>query len=89
MSRVNRRTNRTLSGTTHIEDVTNMVAPLTITLNSVAGGRAIEISTTESGDNFFNPGYATSHTNQLIAAINIDIARVRFTGVANDTWSIL
>jgi hypothetical protein len=89
MSRVNRKVNKTLVGTTVDVDVTDMVAPLTITLNSVAGGRAIEISTTESGENFFNPGYETSHASQLVAGITIDIARVRFTGAANDTWSIL
>jgi hypothetical protein len=89
MSRVNRKVNKTLVGTTVDVDVTDMVAPLTITLNSVAPGRAIEISTNQSGESFFNPGYETSHPNQLISAITIDIARVRFTGAANDTWSIL
>jgi len=63
--------------------------PCTVTLNSTAAGRLIEIST-DGGVNYNTFTPTITATPQLIAALTYPVSHVRLTGNASgvDTWSI-
>ena len=58
-----------------------------VTLNSVDVSKLIEFST--DGTLYFQPAYATSHPNQLIAAFDSNINFVKLTGAVGNTYIIL
>lgn len=77
----------TLTGTTWVEGMAGANLPSTVTLKSSAGGRKIEIST-DGGTEYFTPNYDYSSATMLVVSITAPVSHVRFTGAANDTWSV-
>lgn len=77
----------TLSGITAVQPMPGASLPGTITLKSSAAGRKIELST-DGGTEYFTPSYDTTTTTMLVLTITAPVSHVRFTGVANDTWSV-
>lgn len=77
----------TMSGTSDIVDVGLKPAPYTFTLKSSDGTRKIELST-DGGTEYFQPTYDVTSATMLVVAADTRISHVKFTGVANDTWSV-
>jgi hypothetical protein len=69
--------------------VSHVPTPVTVTLNTTAAGKAIQISTNADGTLPFTPAYASSHPNQLIVVLEAEVEWVIFTGQSGDTWSIV
>ncbi|MDB5777595.1 MAG: hypothetical protein JWP38_3728 [Herbaspirillum sp.] len=61
--------------------------PLTATLKSAAGGRAIQLST-DGGVEYFTPTVDTTSATMLIVIIGAPVSHIKFTGAAGDTWSV-
>lgn len=79
----------TLTGTTATVALPNVVYPATLVLNSSAGGRAIQLSF-DNGTTFFSAVTPTlTATGQLVYVLTYPATTVKFTGVANDTYSII
>jgi hypothetical protein len=72
-----------------LADTTNNSSPpYSISLNSTAGGRLIELSV-DGGLNFFAPVLDSTTTNQIAVVINAPFTHARITGVAGNLWRIL
>ena len=79
----------TLTGTTATVSVPPLVYPATIVLNSADGGRAIQLSL-DSGATFLTAVTPTgTATGQIYYVLTFPVTKIKFTGVANDTYSIL
>ena len=78
-----------LTGTTAIVSLPALVYPATLVLNSAAGGRAIQLSF-DNGATYLTAVTPTlTATGQIVYALNYPATTVKFTGAANDTYSIL
>jgi len=79
----------TLTGTTATVTVPNLVYPASIALNSAAGGRAIQFSL-DNGTTFYTAVTPTgTETSQIYYVLTFPVTTLKFTGAANDTYSIL
>lgn len=79
----------TLTGTTATVALPVLSFPATLVLNSANAGRAIQLSF-DSGATFYPAVTPTlSETGQLVYALIYPATTVKFTGAANDTYSIL
>ena len=79
----------TLTGTTATVAVNIVQVPATLVLNSTQGGRTIQFSF-DNGTTFYpavTPTY--SETAQIAYVLNFPVTTIKFTGAANDTYSIL
>jgi len=78
-----------LTGTTATVAIPNLVYPATLVLNSSDEGRAIQLSL-DSGTTFLTAVTPTgTATGQIYYVLTFPITTVKFTGVADDTYSIL
>jgi hypothetical protein len=78
----------TLTGTTAVVNMPNTPTPVSIVLNSAASGRAIQFSF--DGTTFYaavSPTY--TETSQIVYTLQFPVAAIKFTGAANDTYSII
>jgi len=79
----------TLLSTTAVVSVPNVVNPASVVLNSSAGGRAIQFSF-DGGTTYYSAVTPTySETGQIVYVLNFPVTTIKFTGAANDTYSIL
>jgi len=79
----------TLTGTTATVAIPTLVYPATLVLNSAAGGRTIQLSL-DNGTSFLTAVTPTgTATGQIYYVLNFPVTTVKFTGAANDTYSIL
>ena len=81
----------TLTGTTATVAIspTNVAFPATLVLNSAAGGRAIQLSL-DNGSTFYGAVTPTgTETSQIYYVLTFPVTTVKFTGAANDTYTIL
>jgi len=79
----------TLTGTTATVAVPTVVYPASVVLNSAAGGRAIQFSF-DGGTTFYTAVTPTySETGQIVYVLTFPVNAIKFTGVANDTYTIL
>jgi hypothetical protein len=79
----------TLTGTTATVTLYNAPYPLTLVLNSSAGGRAIQLSF-DNGDTYYTAVTPTlTEVGQIVYALTYPATTVKFTGAANDTYTIL
>lgn len=79
----------TLTGTTATVALPNVVYPATLVLNSTAGGRAIQLSF-DNGTSYYTAVTPTlTATGQIVYVLTYPATTVKFTGVANDTYSII
>ena len=79
----------TLTDTTATVALPVLSFPATLVLNSADAGRAIQLSF-DSGATFYTAVTPTlSETGQLVYALTYPATTVKFTGAANDTYSIL
>jgi len=81
----------TLTTTTAVVPVpvTAALYPVSLVLNSAAGGRAIQFSF-DNGATYYaavTPTY--SETSQIVYVLNFPVTTVKFTGAAADIYSIL
>jgi len=79
----------TLTSTTAMVTVPNLVYPASIVLNSSAGSRAIQFSF-DGGTTYYpavTPTY--TETGQIVYVLNFPVNAIQFTGAANDTYTIL
>lgn len=60
----------------------------TVTLQSAAANRAIEISTS-GGDAFFKPVYDQEATDLLVLVIMAPVDAIRISGAPGDVWDLL
>lgn len=60
--------------------------PMTVTLTSSAVGRSIELSS--DGVNYWTPPRDADTVPMLNVVVSAPISHVRFTGSANDKWSV-
>jgi len=78
-----------LTGTTATVAIPNLVYPATLVLNSAAGGRTIQLSL-DSGTTFLTAVTPTgTATGQIYYVLTFPVTTVKFTGAADDTYSIL
>lgn len=61
---------------------------VTVTLQSVAANRAIEVST-NGGDSFFTPVYDQELPGLLVVVIMAPVDAIRITGAEGDVWDLL
>jgi hypothetical protein len=79
----------TLTGTTATVAIPNVVYPATIVLNSANGSRAIQLSL-DNGTTFYTAVTPTgTETGQIYYVLTFPVTTIKFTGAANDTYSIL
>jgi len=79
----------TLATTTAVATVPNTPFPLTIVLNSAAGGRSIQLSV-DNGATYYSAVTPTAtQTSQIYYVLTFPVTNIKFTGAANDTYSIL
>lgn len=81
----------TLTGTTATVAIspTTVAFPATIVLNSAASGRAIQLSL-DNGSTFYSAVTPTgTETSQIYYVLTFPVTTIKFTGAANDTYSIL
>lgn len=79
----------TLASTTAVVAIPNTPMPATIVLNSAAGGRAIQFSF-DNGATYYaavTPTY--TETSQIAYVLTFPVTTIKFTGAANDTYTIL
>lgn len=79
----------TLTGTSAVVQVTAMQIPASIALTSAAVGRAIQLSY-DNGATYFpavTPTYTA--TGQIVYVLTAPVTTIKFTGAANDTYSII
>jgi hypothetical protein len=77
-----------LTGTTAVVNMPNTPVPVSVVLNSTAGGRAIQFSF--DGTTFYpavTPTY--TETSQIVFVLQFPVSTIQFTGAANDTYSII
>ena len=81
--------NGILTGITAIQNVVATQTPATIVLNSTASGRTIQFSL-DNGNTFYPAVIPTgTATGQIYYILNFPVTTIKFTGAANDTYSIL
>jgi len=73
--------------TTAIVNVVATQYPMSIALNTTDSGKKIEFSF--DGANYYTATPTGSMTGQIYYVLNFPVKTVKFTGVANDTYSIL
>ena len=79
----------TLTSTTAVVSLPNVIYPATIVLNSAAGGRTIQFSL-DNGATFYSAVTPTgTETGQIYYVLNFPVTNIKFTGAANDTYAIL
>ena len=79
----------TLTGTTAIVSLPNVVYPATIVLNSANSGRTIQFSL-DNGSTFYAAVTPTgTETSQIYYVLTFPVTNIKFTGAANDTYSII
>lgn len=79
----------TLTSTTpFVRALSGLSLPSTLTLDSTAAGRLIELST-DGGVNYFTPSYDANTLAMINVSLLSKATHARFTGQAADTWSIL
>jgi hypothetical protein len=79
----------TLTGTTAVVAIPNSPFPLSIVLNSAAGGRAIQLSL-DNGTTYYAAVTPTgTETGQIYYVLTFPVTNIKFTGAANDTYTIL
>jgi len=81
----------TLTGTTAVVQLPNpgVQYPATLVLNSSNGSRAIQLSF-DNGTTYYPAVTPTlTETSQLVYALTYPATTVKFTGAANDTYTIL
>ena len=79
----------TLTGTTLEVLVPNLVYPATIVLNSANVSRAIQLSL-DSGESYYTAVTPTgTATGQIYYVLSFPVTKIKFTGVAEDTYSII
>lgn len=62
--------------------------PMTATLTSANGSRAIEFCTDGVPTNYFTPTYDVSSAAQLVVGSLSPITHIRFTGAAGDAYRV-
>jgi len=77
----------TLTGTTASVNVVGFQIPASIALNSADSSKAISFSF--DGVHYYTATPTGSMTGQIYYVLNFPVKTVKFTGVANDTYSIL
>jgi len=79
----------TLTSTTAVVALPNLVYPATLVLNSSAGGRTIQLSF-DNGTTYYSAVTPTqSETGQIYYVLTFPCTTVKFTGAINDTYIIL
>ena len=79
----------TLTGTTLEVLVPNLVYPATIVLNSADASRGIQLSL-DNGVTYYAKVTPTgTATGQIYYVLTFPVTKIKFTGVADDTYSIL
>ena len=79
----------TLTGTTLEVIVPNLVYPATIVLNSSDETRTIQFSL-DSGASYYDAITPTgTATGQIYYILNFPVTTLKFTGVTDDTYSII
>jgi len=79
----------TLTGTSLEVLIPNLVYPATIVLNSTDEGRAIQFSL-DSGVSYYDATPLTgTATGQIYYVLTFPVTTLKFTGVADDTYSII
>lgn len=76
------------NGTPVVQALAGASLPATLTLDSTAVGRLIELST-DGGVNYFTPTYDATTTPMINVSLLSKATHARFTGQASDNWSIL
>ena len=79
----------TLTGTSLEVLVPNLVYPATIVLNSADETRTIQFSL-DNGTSYYDAVAPTgSLTGQIYYILTFPVTKIKFTGVADDTYSII
>jgi len=79
----------TLAGTFASVSVPNLQYPATLVLNSANGSRAIQLSF-DNGATYYSAVTPTyTETSQIVYVLTFPVTNVKFTGAADDTYSIL
>jgi len=79
----------TLTTTTAVVAVPNTPVPLSVVLNSQAGGRAIQFSF-DNGATYYaavTPTY--TEATQIVYVLTFPVTNIKFTGAAADTYSLV
>ena len=77
------------TGTTAAVEVPNVVYPATIVLNSSDETREIQFSL-DNGISYYDAVTPTgTSTDQIYYVLNFPVTTIKFTGVADDTYSII
>lgn len=74
------------TGVYHLPKITTRV-PMTVTLQSSAANRKIEISANE-GDSFFTPVYDSESPTELVVVIFAPTTDIKATGAAGDILDV-
>jgi len=77
----------TLTGTTATVNVVGTQIPASIALNSADSTKAIAISF--DGTNYYTVTPTGSMTGQIYYVLAFPVKSIKFTGVANDTYTVL
>lgn len=78
----------TLTGATLTTDVSAFYLPFSITLNSSAVGRKIELST-NGGVEYFSPVLNVTSPTMLVTDVAAPITHIKVTGAINDTLLVV
>ena len=79
----------TLTSTTAVVSLPNVIYPATIVLNSAAGGRTIQFSL-DNGVSYYDAVTPTgTATGQIYYVLTFPVTKIKFTSVAADTYAIL
>ena len=79
----------TLTGTSLQVLIPNLAYPATIVLNSSDETRTIQFSL-DDGVTYYNAVTPTgTATGQIYYVLNFPVTKIKFTGVANDTYNII
>ena len=79
----------TLPTTSQVINLESATVPMTITLKYASySTQKIELSTDAAGAEYFEPTYAVSTATMKVVTVGAPVSRVKFTGVAGNTWSI-
>jgi len=78
----------TLSESVITLSVGSGTTPFSVSLNSTAAGRKIEVSV-DGGVVYFQPTVDQSQAGQIVTAVLAPITHVKFTGNPGDSWRIL
>ena len=77
-----------LNSTPVVLNVSNVDAPMTITLESSYASRKIELST-NGGAEYFTPTPTVTSSTMQVVTVAYPITTVRITGQNADVWGIL